>query len=111
MSKVGAVLGLPLDLCSIVSLRFMNVTMVSLVLPAITTSLYRNLHFDATEEALVAAGLLPAFPLVSFFGNLYYTDVLSTSAVLYCYLLALRKQYIASALVQRHDLKTITEIA
>ena len=97
--KLGELLQLPFDLCSITALRFLNLFLVCTLLPSITKSLYRHIHPDASSDTIELAGLLPALPLLSFFGNLYYTDVLSTATVLYCYLLAIRRKYGASAIV------------
>ena len=72
-------------------------------MPLITASIYRHIHPGVSQRSLWIAGLLPAFPLVSFFGNLYYTDVVSTTSVLYCYLLAIQKRYIFSATVCPFD--------
>jgi hypothetical protein len=69
------------------------------VLPVVTRNIYRTVHSGASKNAIALAGLLPSFPLLSFFGNLYYTDVLSTTLVLSCYLFALKKSYKISALV------------
>jgi DIE2/ALG10 family len=63
-------------------------------------SIYRTVHSGASKNAIELAGLLPTFPLLSFFGNLYYTDVLSTTLVLSCYLFAIKKSYKLSALVR-----------
>lgn len=46
------------------------------------------------------------FPLVFFFGFLYYTDVASLLLVLLTYRQALRKSYTTSALVQQHPSQT-----
>ena len=97
--KLGELLHLPFDLCSITALRFLNLFFVCTLLPSITKSLYRHIHANASPNAVELAGLLPALPLLSFFGNLYYTDVLSTASVLYCYLLAIRRKYGVSAIV------------
>jgi hypothetical protein len=48
---------------------------------------------------LLFAELLPAFPLLSFFSNLYYTDTLATTVILWSYLLAIKRRYISSAMV------------
>jgi hypothetical protein len=69
------------------------------VLPVVTRDIYRTVHPGASKNAIELAGLLPSFPLLSFFGNLYYTDVLSTTLVLCCYLFAIKKSYKLSALV------------
>jgi len=61
--------------------------------------LYQHIHAGASEQTLILASVLPMFPLLSFFGNLYYTDVLSTTLVLYCYLLALQRRFISSSMV------------
>jgi alpha-1,2-glucosyltransferase len=97
--KLANWLHIPFDLCSTLSLRFLNLVLVCGVLPLITTNLYQNIHPGASERSLILASVLPAFPLLSFFGNLYYTDVLSTTLVLYCYLLAIKKRYISSSIV------------
>ena len=97
--KLGELLQLPFDLCSITALRFLSFFLVCSFLPLITKSLCRHIHRDASSNAVEFAGLLPALPLLSFFGNFYYTDVLSTASVLYCYLLAIRRKYAASAIV------------
>jgi len=78
----------------------MNINLVVWVLPIITRNIYRKIHPGASKGAIDLAGLLPAFPLLSFFGNLYYTDVLSTTLVLSCYLFAIKKSYKLSALVR-----------
>ena len=97
--KLGQVLRQPFDLCSITALRLLNFILVCGVLPSITKSLYRHLHAGASEDTVLVVGLLPSLPLLSFFANLYYTDVLSTTSVLYCYLLALKRNYKTSAMV------------
>ena len=97
--KLGKLLHFPFDLCSITALRFLNLFFVCTLLPSLTKSLYRHIHADASSDAIELAGLVPALPLLSFFANLYYTDVLSTASVLYCYLLAIRRKYGASAIV------------
>ena len=99
INRIGQVLILPVDLCSVTALRALNLFLVCFILPLIMRRLYRLIHEKASEDAIALAGLLPAFPLLSFFGNLYYTDVLSTTTVLYCYLLAVEKRYILSSLV------------
>lgn len=98
-TKVGEVCRSPFDLCSTTALRMLNIYLVCVVLPSTTKRIYRRIHRDASRDAVRLAALFPAFPLLSFFGNLYYTDVLSTTSVLYCYLLAMKTQYISSAMV------------
>jgi hypothetical protein len=109
--RLGELLRIPLDLCSITALRFLNIFLVCTILPTITKSLYRNIHAEASQDAIQLAALLPALPLLSFFGNLYYTDVVSTTAVLYCYLLAIRKHYVASTIVSTVVLSALTSLA
>ena len=100
--KIGNLLILPFNLSSLTAMRFFNIFLVCFVLPSITKQLYQRIHIKSSKETLLFASVLPAFPLLSFFGNLYYTDVLSTTLVLYCYLLALQKHYAASAIVAAH---------
>jgi hypothetical protein len=98
--KLGALIPVPFNLlCSTLALRALNLFIVVFIAPRLTRSLYRQIHPAASEDALLFAELFPAFPLLSFFGNLYYTDVLSTTAILWSYLLALKRQYVSSALV------------
>jgi hypothetical protein len=99
VAKVGEICRIPVDLCSTTALRLLNIYLVCVVLPSITRRIYRRIHPDASRDAVRLAALFPAFPLLSFFGNLYYTDVLSTTSVLYCYLLAMKNKYKASAMV------------
>ena len=96
---MAGLIPVPFDLCSTLALRFLNCFIVVFVAPRLTRSLYRHIHPEATEVALLFAELLPAFPLLSFFGNLYYTDTLSTTVILWSYLLAIKRRYISSALV------------
>jgi hypothetical protein len=106
--KISNLLILPFNLSSLTAMRFFNIFLVCFVLPSITNQLYQRIHVNASKETLLFASALPAFPLLSFFGNLYYTDVLSTTLVLYCYLLALQKHYVASAMVTAHLYSVLT---
>jgi hypothetical protein len=99
VDKAGETCRIPFDLCSTTALRLLNVYLVCVVLPSTTKRIYRRIHPDASRDAVRLAALFPAFPLLSFFGNLYYTDVLSTTSVLYSYLLAMKNNYKASAMV------------
>lgn len=101
--RLGKWLSLPLDLCSVTALRSFNLILICVALPLITKSLYRQIHASADRDMVQLAALFPSFPLLSFFGNLYYTDVLSTTTVLYCYLLAIRKKFIFSAMVSKYS--------
>jgi alpha-1,2-glucosyltransferase len=97
--KLGTLIPVPFNLCSTLALRSLNFFIVVFIAPKLTRSLYRHIHPSASEDALLFAELLPAFPLLSFFGNLYYTDVLSTTAILWSYLLAIKRRYVSSAMV------------
>ena len=97
--KLGRLIPVPFNLCSTLALRFLNLFIVVFVAPRLTSSLYRHIHPEASDDALLFAELLPAFPLLSFFGNLYYTDTLATTVILWSYLLAIKRRYISSAMV------------
>lgn len=99
--KLGGLIPVPFNLCSTLALRFLNCFIVVFIAPRFTRSLYRHIHPEVSEDALLFAELLPSFPLLSFFGNLYYTDALSTTVILWSYLLAIKQRYIFSALVPR----------
>ena len=106
IAKIGEICHIPIDLCSTTGLRLLNIYLVCFVLPSTTKRIYRRIHPDASRDAVRLAALFPAFPLLSFFGNLYYTDVLSTTSVLYCYLLAMKNKYITSAMVLHNPSST-----
>jgi hypothetical protein len=101
-------LGLPFNACSLIFLRLLNLITVCSVLPSITSNLYRHLHPAASKEHLLVAGVLPAFPLLSFYGNLYYTDVVSTALVLASYLYALQNRHFVSGIVRLPKERTLT---
>ena len=100
VARLCTLLWIPFDLCSTEGLRLLNLLLLCGALPLITRRLYQHIHAGASEQTLILASVLPTFPLLSFFGNLYYTDVLSTTLVLYCYLLALQRRFISSSMVR-----------
>jgi len=99
IAKLWRILGLPFDPCSLLALRLTNLLVLCFVVPSVTSNLYQLLHPGSSEEELSLASVLASFPLLSFYGNLYYTDVLSTTLVLCSYLCALKSRYALSGLV------------
>lgn len=105
----------PLGLCSPPFLRGVNAAAVVLLLPAIVYRIQRELHASPRARARVhthahahanarAAAAQTAvnvalFPLIFFFGGLFYTDVWSTVLVLAAYLATLRDRAWAAALL------------
>ncbi|BFZ62026.1 glucosyltransferase [Saitoella coloradoensis] len=83
---------------SILSFRFLNFLLAVVILPELIAKLYRRIHAGASASQIDYSKLIAAFPLTTFFGMLYYTDVPSTIAVLHAYLDALEKRRWRSAL-------------
>jgi alpha-1,2-glucosyltransferase len=79
------------DACTPAALRAVNGFGVALLLPVITYRIQQTLHGKGSNEASAQTALnLALFPLLFFFGGLYYTDVWSTIFVLAAYLATLR---------------------
>lgn len=102
----------PLGLCSPPFLRGVNAAAVVLLLPAIVYRIQRKLHASPPARAhahaqwanVRAAAAQTAvnvalFPLIFFFGGLFYTDVWSTVLVLAAYLATLQDRAWAAALL------------
>ncbi len=89
--------------CTPPLLRGTNLIFSTLLIPAIISSvsaLQRRRPFwrhflIPSAKALV----ISTFPLIFFFGNLYYTEVASLAGVLGCYALALQGRYWVSSVV------------
>lgn len=97
--------------CSPTSLRLTNLLFSTIVTPGILSAI-----IDAPTHSVTAskskrpfwrhmitpsasALVISSFPLIFFFGNLYYTDVASLAGVLGAYALALHGQHWAASLV------------
>ncbi|CAD6572579.1 MAG: glucosyltransferase [Cyphobasidiales sp. Tagirdzhanova-0007] len=93
---------LKLPLCSISALRSVNALLVA-ILPFLFADLLATIRHGPKRPAYTVrqtfkeAICLASFPLVYFFGFLYYTDVASLTMVLLCYRQALLKRYSSSA--------------
>ena len=88
----------PLGLCSPPFLRGVNAAAVVLLLPAIAYRIQLALHASPPVAAQTAVNVA-LFPLVFFFGGLFYTDVWSTVLVLAAYLATLRDRAWTAALL------------
>jgi alpha-1,2-glucosyltransferase len=94
---------------SIPALRAVNALLL-LFLPFLISDLLGLIRDSSLPQAPlwrrnITEGLvITSFPLVFFYGFLYYTDVASLVLVLLVYRQALRKSYVASALVRSLNL-------
>ena len=97
---------LKLPTCSVPALRAVNAFLVAvlpLLLADLLAAIRHGSHTPSTharEQVFKEALAVSTFPLVYFFGFLYYTDVASVVMVLLAYRQALHKSYISSAAVR-----------
>lgn len=99
--------------CTPSFLRSTNLLFTTILIPAIISSILHS-HTTATGTRpfsrdvvtpSASALVVSSFPLIFFFGNLYYTDVASLAGVLGAYALALHHRHRAASVVSAVTLR------
>lgn len=89
--------GLP---CSLTYLRYVNLFVGTILLPDLFSKLWQDFHPTCSDRELRWAKCIAMMPLLSFFSNLYYTDLPSIYIVLLSYHYSLNDKLFPAALVR-----------